>query len=148
MNKYIHLAFGLLVAAVLIRASQTAESRTLHVNVNYTGSGTVDARHPIAVAIWNSPAFMEEHSTAMPMDVQLAKSKNGRVTFSHVSSSPVYVSAAYDPSGKWDATSGPPPAGSSLGLYSKEPGKAEPVRIEPGGTATIELTFDDTVKMK
>lgn len=148
MRKYLCLGLGLFLAAVLIRASQGGGSRTLHVNVHYTGSGTVDEHHLIGVAIWDSPAFMEEHSSAMPMDVKLATSKDGSVTFSSVSSSPVYVSAAYDSSGKWDGTSGPPPAGSSLGMYSKEPGKPEPVRIEPGKTATIELSFDDTVKMR
>jgi hypothetical protein len=148
MKKYIYLGLGLFLAAVLIRASQSGESRTLHVRVHYTGSGTVDAHHLIGVAIWNSPAFMEENSHMMPMQVKLATSKNGSVTFTNVPSSPVYVSAAYDSSGHWDGTSGPPPAGSSLGMYSKEPGKPEPVSIEPGKTATASFSFDDTVKMK
>lgn len=148
MKKYIYLGLGLFVAAVLIRASQSGDSRTLRVTVHYKGSGTVDSSHIIGVALWDSPAFMEEHSQSMPTQVKLTKSNDSTVTFSGVSTSPVYVSAAYDSSGKWDGTSGPPPAGSSLGLYSKEPGKPEPVRIEPGKSETIELSFDDTVKMK
>ena len=61
---------------------------------------------------------------------------------------PAYVSAAYDPKGEWDGQSGPPPEGSSLGLYSKTPGQPEPIEIQPGKTATIELSFDDRVKMQ
>lgn len=148
MKKYICFALGLFVAAVLIHAAQSDDSRTLHVTVHYKGSGTVDANHIIGVAIWNSTAFMEENSHAMPTEVKTTKSNDSTVTFSSVSTSPVYVSAAYDPSGKWDGMSGPPPTGSSLGMYSKEPGKPEPVRIDPGKSETIELSFDDTVKMK
>lgn len=148
MKKYICFALGLVLVTVLMGASQSGGSRTLNVTVHYKGSGTVDSSHIIGVALWDSPAFMEEHSQSMPMQVKLTKSNDSTVTFSDVSTSPVYVSVAYDSSGKWDGTSGPPPAGSSLGLYSKEPGKPEPVRIEPGKSETIELSFDDTVKMK
>lgn len=148
MKKYICLGLGLFLGAVLIATSQSNESRTLHVDVRYTGSGTVDAHHLIGVALWDSPSFMEENSKAMPIDVKLATSKHGRVTFTNVTKSPVYVSAAYDSSGKWDGTSGPPPTGSSLGMYSKQPGQPEPITIEPGKSATVQLSFDDTVKMK
>jgi hypothetical protein len=58
----------------------------------------------------------------------------------------VYVTAVFDPTGQYDGMS-PPPSGSSLGLYGKTAGTPEPVRIEPGETAEIELAFDDTAKM-
>ncbi len=147
MTKYIYGAFGLILAGAMMLPSQERGSRTLHVNANYTGSGTVDSSHPIAVALWSSPSFTSE-SNAMPIAVKVAKTKDGSVTFSGVSASPVYVSAAYDPSGKWDGTSGPPPTGSSLGMYSKEPGKPEPVRIESGKAASVTFSFDDSFKMK
>lgn len=147
MKKYVFLAFGLLLVAALIGAAQGDNSRTLRVTVHYTGSGTVDDNHPVAVALWDSPSFMEQGANAMPLEVKVTKSNNGAVTFSNVSTSPVYVSTAYDPSGKWDGMSGPPPTGSSLGMYSKEPGKPEPVRIQPGKTVSIDVSFDDTLKM-
>ncbi len=147
MTKYLYAALGLFLAAVMTVAAQDGGSRTLHVMAKYTGSGTVDSSHPIGVALWSSPSFISG-SDAMPIAVKVAKTKDGSVTFSGVSTSPVYVSAAYDPSGKWDAMSGPPPAGSSLGMYSKEPGKPEPVRIESGKTASVEFSFDDSFKMK
>jgi hypothetical protein len=34
-----------------------------------------------------------------------------------------------------------------MGLYSKTPGKPEPVEIEAGKTATVDVVFDDTAKM-
>jgi hypothetical protein len=43
---------------------------------------------------------------------------------------------------------GPPPAGVSLGMYSKTPGEPAPVKVEAGKTATVEFTFDDTVRMQ
>ena len=148
MKKYICLALGVFLAAVLIQASETSDSRTLNVTVHYKGTGSVDGNHVIGVAIWDSPTFMEPNSHARPTDVKVTKTNDSTVTFSGVSISPVYVTAAYDPSGKWDAVSGPPPAGTSLGMYSKEPGKPESVRIDPGQSASIELSFDDTIKKK
>lgn len=147
MRKYVFIALGLFLIAALVALSQEGGSRTLRVTAQYTGSGTVDSTHPVAIAIWNSPSFVSEN-TSMPIAVKVSKTKDGVVAFSDVSASPIYVSAAYDPSGKWDGTSGPPPTGSSLGMYSKEPGKPEPVAIEPGKTANVKFSFDDRIKMK
>jgi hypothetical protein len=83
---------------------------------------------------------------AMPVGSGGASSKTGTVTFSDLASSPVYVTAVFDPTGQYEGMS-PPPSGSSLGLYGKTPGKPDPVKIEPGETAEIELAFDDTAKM-
>jgi hypothetical protein len=33
-------------------------------------------------------------------------------------------------------------------MYSKTPGQPAPVKVEAGKTASVELTFDDTVKMQ
>jgi len=68
------------------------------VDVNYTGSGTVDASHKIYIALWDSADF-----NAVPTAVKPLESKTGTVTFTDVQKSPVYVSAAFDPTGKWDA---------------------------------------------
>ncbi len=114
-------------------------------HVNYSGSGTVDDKHKIYVVLWDSMAFVD--GASRPVELEPLSSKNGTVTFSDVKKVPAYVSAAFDPNGQWDGKSGPPPEGSSLGLYSKTPGKPAPVDIAPGKTATIELSFDDSVKM-
>lgn len=116
------------------------------VHVHYSGAGAVDEKHKIYVAVWDSPDFVKS-SGVMPVAVQPISSKNGLATFDNLTKTPVYVSAAYDPNGAWDAQS-PPPEGSSLGLYSKTPGTPEPVDVTPGKAKSITLPFDDTVKMK
>ncbi len=154
MKKYFSLAFGLFAITLLLRSSQDTNqhgaaggSGTVRVKLHYTGSGTVDAKHKIGVALWNSTDFMKQGSSTAPLAVKTATDKDGAVTFSDVTTSPVYASAAYDPKGDWDGQSGPPPTGSSLGMYSKTPGTPEPINVKPGKTVTVELSFDDTTKM-
>ena len=151
MGKFTALALGLTLAAVAGSAPQDAGSsghvatRTLKVKVHYTGSGTVDDQHKIYLALWDSPDFATSRS-AIPIAVQAASSKDQTVTFDAVSASPVYVSAAFDPSGQWNAQSAPP-SGSSLAMYSKAPPKPGAIEIRPGDTATVDLSFDDRVKV-
>src|ERR671918_1256870 len=71
-------------------------------------------------------------------------SKKGTVTFSNVQKVPAYVSAAYDPSGAWDAQS-PPPSGSSLGMHSRNPPNPQPIDVAPGKSVKVSITFDDSV---
>ncbi len=99
-----------------------ATGATLRVRVNYTGAGTVDADHRIFVVLWDSPDFVKPGANSLrPFAIEPVTSKSATATFRDVEKNPVYVSMAYDPTGKWDAKS-PPPAGSSLGVYAKEPG--------------------------
>ncbi|MBV9500242.1 MAG: hypothetical protein JO138_12795 [Acidobacteriaceae bacterium] len=143
----ISILLGFLTTAVPAAMSQEANAvSTLKVHITYSGSGTADEKHKIYVVLWDTPAFVS--GGAMPVEILPLASKDGMVTFSDVKKSPAYVSAAFDPKGDWDAKSGPPPDGSSLGLYSKTPGKPEPIDIQPGKTASIEFSFDDSVKMQ
>jgi hypothetical protein len=137
---------GLLLAAAPNAVSQDSSARSkLKVHVTYSGTGTVDEKHKVYVVLWDSPDFVTQGS--MPVEIQSTASKDGTVTFEDVKKTPAYISSVYDAGGTWDAQS-PPPDGCSLGLYSKTPGKPEPVDLKPGDTTTIELTFDDSVKMK
>jgi len=127
------------------RAQDKTATRTLKVKVNYTGSGTVDEKHKIQVFLFDSPDFVQ--GNAMPTGMQMIATKNGTVTFSDIPGSPVYAAAIYDPTGGYDGASGPPPSGSSAGMYTKEPPKPGPIDIDPGKTVEIDLPFDDTVKL-
>ena len=129
-------AFVLVAAGALIALAQ--QSQNLQVQIHYTGSGTVDDNHKIYVALWDSPGF-PDGSGGPPVAVQSTNSKNGTVTFTDIQKVPAYVSAAYDPTGKWDAQSGPPPTGSSLGMYSKAPPKPDPINITPGKAAKVSI---------
>jgi hypothetical protein len=138
---------GLLLSTAGTALPQTATVPSkIEVQVHYSGSGTVDQKHKIYVVVWDSPDFIKGQGVT-PVAIQPTSSKDGVVTFNDVTKTPAYVSAAYDPSGQWDAQS-PPPEGSSLGLYSKTPGTPAPIELKPRKTVSIELPFDDSVKMK
>lgn len=125
-----------------------ASGATLKVNVNYTGSGTVDPDHRIFVVLWDSPDFVKEGNHSMrPFAVEPVTSKSATATFHDVQRNPVYVSVAHNPAGKWDAKR-EPPAGVSLGLYAKEPGTPSAITLKPGKSTTVTVTFDDSVKRR
>ena len=123
-------------------AQTSAERRAIEVEINYTGAGSVDATHKIYVALWES----SDSSGGPPAAVLSLDSKTGTVTFSMVQKVPAFVSAAYDPTGAWDAQS-PPPSGSSLGMYSKNPPTPDPIDVAPGQTVKVSITFDDSAKV-
>lgn len=150
-NKRSLFLFGMLGAVCVAAAATQAKTeektaRTLTVKVNYTGAGTVDDKHRIFLFVFDSPDFVQ--GNAMPIGGTSASSKTESVEITGLNASPVYVVASYTPDGSYDGQSGPPPAGSSLGMYSKTPGTPEPVKIEPGKAASIELAFDDNYKMQ
>ena len=136
----------LLGAVVATLAAQTSSSK-LTVQVTYNGSGTVDEKRKVFVVLWNTPIFAKEDSDVRPIDVKGLTSKTGTVEFNKIKKSPVYLSLVYDPAGGW-GTMGPPPSGSSLGLYEKEPGTPAPIDVQPGKIVKVEATFDDSNKMK
>jgi hypothetical protein len=145
------LAVGLLGLACLGAIAQqkpdeTPAARTLKVKLDYTGSGTVDQNHKIFIFLFDSPDFMTAQNV-MPITSGQAQAKGETVTFASLGSSTVYIVAAFDPKGEYDGQSGPPPSGASLGLYSKTPGTPEPVKLEAGKTAEVQLPFDDSMKM-
>ena len=131
---------GTLVLATVFAVAQTG--RTIQVGIAYTGSGTVNASHKIYVALWDYADF----NGAPPVAVTSLDSKSGTVTFTDVQKVPAYVSAAYDPTGKWEAQS-PPPSGSSVGMYSTNPPTPTSIEVEPGKTAKVKIAFDDSNKV-
>jgi hypothetical protein len=149
MLRRLSITCGIFVLALLAAPPQNAQEKggTIRVQLDYTGNATVDQNHKIIVALWDSPDFAQPNAKVMPVAVQSTDSKNGTVTFSDVKKTPAYVSCALDPAGKWDGSSGPPPAGAYLGMYSKAPPTPEPIDAPQGKTKTVKITFDDTVKM-
>ncbi len=145
------VAVGLLGLTLLAAPPQQPKSgpppaaRTLKLKLAYTGAGKVDQNHKLFVFLFDSPDFVQ--GSGMPIASRSATAKTETVTFTDISISPVYLVAVYDPTGGYDGTSGPPPSGSSTGLYGKNPGQPDPVKIDPGKTVQISLAFDDSVKM-
>jgi hypothetical protein len=138
--RQILMTWGVLIACAFLGSAQ--EGGTLEVQLHYKGSGTVDSTHKIFVALWESDDF----NSGPPAEVKSSTDKDGKVTFSDVRKTPVFVSAAFDPSGNWEATS-PPPSGASVGMYSTAPPKPEPIRITPGKAVSVTITFDDSSKV-
>jgi hypothetical protein len=140
MKERLWVIIGALVLATVFAVAQTG--RIIQVEITYTGSGTVNASHKIYVALWDSADF----SGGPPVAVKSLDSKSGTVTFTDVQKVPAYVSAAYDPTGKWEAQS-PPPSGSSVGMYSTNPPTPTSIEVEPGKTAKVNIAFDDSNKV-
>jgi hypothetical protein len=70
--------------AVCALAQTSASKRTIEVDINYTGSGTVNANHRVYVALWDS----SDMSGGPPIAVLSVNSKKGSVTFSDVQKVP------------------------------------------------------------
>ncbi len=144
MDRRTFLILGAVFASVA--AAQTKSSK-LDVQVTYTGPGTVDGSHKVYVVLWDTPDFIKGDSGGPPIGMKALTSKSDTAHFDDLQKGPVYVSMVYDPSGKWDAAS-PPPAGSSIGLYSTEPGVPAPVKLDPGKPTQVSASFDDSQKMQ
>jgi hypothetical protein len=144
MKSRMFVFSGAALLLALAASAQTGSSK-LVVQVSYTGSGTVDKSHKVYVVLWDKPDFVKGTSEP-PIGIESITSKSGTVEFRDVQASPVYVSMVYDSSGQWDAMS-PPPPGSSLGLYGKEPETPDPVQLQSGKATTITAKFDDSSKM-
>jgi len=151
MKNTLYLAATLLILAsgfqfgkAQDKPADKAAPRTLKVTVKYTGAGPVDDKHKIQVFLFDSPDFMQ--GNAMPTGMQMTATKGGTVTFSDISGCAI-VFAFGIANGEYDGASGPPPSGSSAGLYTKEPPKPGPIAIDAGKTVEVDLPFDDTIKM-
>ena len=146
VNRRSFITSGLIVSAVAaVPRALAAKPSTLQVEVTYTGSGTIDEKHKLYVALWDTPDFVKGGSALMPIAMKSITSKSAVAEFNDLDKSPVYVSMVFDPTGNWDAQSDPP-SGTSLGLYSTEPGVPAPVQLEPGKTIKISATLDDSYK--
>ncbi len=151
MNRRLFILFGAACLCFSPAFAQNSsegshQASTLEVHVDYSGSGSVDQAHKIYVVLWDSPDFVKPSGPGSgPLAVESLSSKSGTANFKNVEKNPVYVSMAYDPSGNWQGNT-EPPVGSSLGLYSKEPGVPAPVQLEPGKTTKISAKLDDSYK--
>jgi hypothetical protein len=125
--------------------TQEASSRTLKVKLHYSGTGLVDEKHKIFVFLFDTPDFVQG-GDATPISWGSATAKDATITISAIPKSPVYLIAAYDPTGQYDASS-PPPSGSSLAIYGKTPGQPDPIGIDAGKTTEIDVRFADDMKM-
>ena len=111
------------------------------VTVSYTGKGVVDAAHNIIVFLFSTPTV---GPSSQPLGAPQIVTKNGQtVTFNNITTKPVYIFAIYNEKGTYDGASGPPPAGTPIGMYGTAKG-ATPVT--PGMKTPVKLTFTGATK--
>jgi hypothetical protein len=133
---------GLMMTVGLTTALVQERAGDVTVTVTYTGKGKVDDTHEIWVFLFDTPNVGRE---SQPLATQAVKKSGGTATFKNISQDPVYVLFAFDETGNYDGTAGPPPPGTPIGMYSTD-GKA-PAPVKPGTGAKVKATFDDTRRM-
>ncbi len=121
---------------------EAPKPRTLKIKLNYTGEGTVDEKHPIFVFVWDNPNFAS--GQAPPIFWLRGTVKDAALTIDDLGVSPVYVVAVFDKTGNYSGMEAPP-SGASVTQYGGQ--TAAPITVEPGETITIDLPFDDSIKM-
>ena len=111
------------------------------VTVNYTGKGVVDAGHTILIFLFSDPKIGPD---SQPLGAPQIVQKNGQtVTFNGITTKPVYIFAIYNEKGTYDGRSGPPPAGTPVGMYGTAKG---PTPVTPGMKTPVKLTFTGATK--
>ena len=170
MNRRIAMWMGammLFVWPVVGRAQGKPEAKaggqTLVVKVKYKGKGVVDEKHKVYVMVVDNdpyasdvladatstqaidPAQAKGKKIAYIMQRQGASSKEQTLTFSGLTSSPVYVVAFFDESGTYEKNSAPGP-GSPAGQYGATPWKPDPIKLKDGKPVEVKMQFDDSSK--
>jgi hypothetical protein len=111
------------------------------VTVNYTGKGVVDTAHNILIFLFSDPKIGPD---SQPLGAPQIVQKNGQtVTFNGITTKPVYIFAIYNEKGTYDGRSGPPPAGTPVGVYGTAKG---PTPVTPGMKTPVKMTFTGATK--
>jgi hypothetical protein len=122
-------------------AAAQAAQRDLSVTVTYTGKGKVDAQHNLLVFIFADPNFMTGNT--QPIAVKTTDKSGGVVSFNGVMQKTVYICAVYNENANYDGRTGPPPAGTPIGMYRKPPTATTATGVTPGPGLKVNLTFND-----
>ena len=138
------LALTAVDAAAQTPAAQTPPANNITVTVNYTGKGVVDANHAITVFLFASPDL---HAQSSPITGQTLVKNGGSVTFTNVTTTPVYIVAVYSEAGGYVGRGGPPPAGTPIAHYRTAP-KSPPAAVKPGPKVAVKMTFNDSNRWK
>jgi hypothetical protein len=132
----------LLITTFVPAVGHARQGADLAVTVAYTGKGPVDANTDILVFLFDHPDVTAE---SRPLGVQPVAKNGGVATFKALTAATVYVLAVYDEKGNYDGRSGPPPAGTPVGSYSKG---GKPVPVEPAKTPKVSFKFGDATRWK
>ena len=120
-----------------------ATTKNVSVTVNYTGKGTVDPGHAILVFLFSDPNIGAQ---SQPLgSPQIIEKNGGTATFKDVPTSPVYIAVVYNEKGDYTGVGGPPPVGTPVALYSKDPKdpNSPALAVTPGPKTTVKMSFSD-----
>ncbi len=124
------------------------QGKALKVTLSYQGKGKVDKSHGIYLFLFNTPDFVQNPGSAMPIAFQSIFSNDESVTFSALAGENVYLTVAYDEGGTYSFAAGAPPSGSPVALYKPgDPQVPTPIRLEDDKTVEIKFSFDDSFRM-
>ncbi len=120
-----------------------ATAMNVSVTVNYTGKGTVDPGHAIMVFLFSDPNIGGQSQPLSPP--QIIEKNGGTATFKDVSASPVYIAVVYNEKGDYTGVGGPPPVGTPVAIYSKDPKdpSSPALAVTPGEKTTVKVSFSD-----
>lgn len=137
-EKLVLAALAVITLFVPLVAAQS--TKTLEVEITYSGAGTVDSTHQIHLYLFDTPDIS---GGAMPIAWNSSSSNGASVKFTGLTDGKVYLVVAY---GDYDVTMGPPPSGTPVAFYA--PGDPMPTAIElTEPTTQISFRFDDSVRM-
>lgn len=123
-------------------------AKSLKVKVVYKGQGEVDQTHGVYLFLFDSPDFVQSPGSVMPIAFQSTRANDQSITFASLTSSTVYLVAAFDEKGNYDISAGAPPSGTPVALY--RPGDSQvptPISLEEGKEIEIKFEFDDSNRM-
>jgi hypothetical protein len=142
------LAAGLAVGTAQDPSAKPAEGGDVAVTVTYTGKGEVKKGNEIGVFVWSTPDIGQ----SAPIAVQVLEKNGATTVFKNLPGPVVYVAVSYDDKGEYQETTGPPPLGTPIAVYTTEkptgqgPPKPSPVKVVKG--AKIRIKFDDSQRMQ
>jgi hypothetical protein len=149
----IGLCLMLVPLSILMAVQETTpagkpQTKSLKVTVSYKGKGKVDQSHGVYLFLFDTPDFVQNPSSAMPIAFQTLRANDESVVFSGLVATTVYLVAAFDDKGTYDISAGAPPTGTPVALYKPgDPQTPTPIKLEENKELEIKFEFDDSIRM-
>jgi hypothetical protein len=157
MRKRWYLIIGLCLIFVPLVASRPLQdqapadkpqSKVLKVTVSFQGKGKVDGDHGIFLFLFDSPDFVQNPGSVMPIAFQATHSNGETVSFSALKAENVYLAAVFDENGGYSPSAGAPPSGVPVAVYKPgDPAMPTPIKLEGNKEVEIQFSFDDSLRM-
>lgn len=157
MQQRWYLIIGLCLILVPLVASQPMQdqapadkpqAKVLKVTVSYQGKGTVDNDHGVFLFLFDSPDFVQNPGSVMPIAFQATHANGETVSFRVATAENVFLAAIFDENGGYTPASGPPPSGIPVAVYKPgDPAMPTPIKLDLAKEVEIQFTFDDSLRM-